>query len=273
VAGDTFDFHLHTNRSDGACPPAEVMEAARHAGLAGISITDHDTVDAYDDLAADLREGPRVLPGIEVSTSRDGVEIHILGYFPDGLPPGLRDFTRRLVAERLERIRVGVNRLAEKGICLSWDEVLAEAGGPVVSRGHLAQLLLKKGYIPSIYAAFPTLLGPERIPPPGIDSREAVREILRLGGIPIWAHTIPDHLERFLEGLVEAGLAGLEILTPRRRYAEMKRLRSAIEGRNLLVTGGSDWHGIGEDPLGRFSVEAEAVGDFLRAIGWAPSPA
>ena len=268
MAGERFDFHLHTAFSDGARSPQEALDAARKAGLAGISFTDHDTADAYAGLMADPGDGPRILPGIEVSASRDGVEMHILGYFPGGIPEGLQNLVDRLLTERMDRIQDGVNRLGEKGIALSWAEVLAEAGGRVVSRGHLAQVLVKKHYIPHIYAAFPGLLGPETVRPPGVDAREVVREILRLGGIPIWAHPIVDHVGPFLEGLVEAGLVGVEAYTPRRRPAEMKRLLTGIAGRSLILTGGSDWHGQEKEPLGRFTVGDREVGDFLREIGW-----
>lgn len=241
---------------------------ADRAGLSGISITDHDTAEAYGDLEGNGPPGPRVLPGIEVSAAIDGVELHVLGYYPRGLPPGLSDLTRGLVAERMERIREGVAKLSGRGIEISWKDVLAEAKQGVVSRGHVAQILLRKRYVPNIYAAFPDLLGPEIVPPPEVDAREIVRELSRLGGITVLAHPSLESMERFLGGLREAGLEGVEILTPRRRSGERERLLREIRDLGLLVTGGSDWHGQDEEPLGKFWVTAAEVGGFLRAIGW-----
>ena len=106
-AGDRFDFHLHTRCSDGAKPPLEVLALGARAGLAGVSITDHDTADAYQEIGSAARTWPalRILPGIEVSATCEGVEVHILGYFPQGFPSGALLMAERLLGERGERMR------------------------------------------------------------------------------------------------------------------------------------------------------------------------
>jgi hypothetical protein len=264
-----FDFHLHTRCSDGARAPGEVVELAVRAGLAGVSITDHDTADAYAEIGAAGSGELRVLPGIEVSAACEGVEVHILGYFPDGFPPGALEMAERLLAERGERMREGVERLLRRGMRLEWKDVLEEAPGRAVSRGHLAQALVKKGFVPNVCAAFPDVLGPETVKPPAADARGIVRELSRLGGIAVWAHPSPPLLDRFLAALVEAGLGGVELHTPRRSSGEKRQVESRIAGHGLFVSGGSDWHGHNRrEPLGNFSVRASAVGGFLRAVGW-----
>lgn len=271
MTGERFDFHVHTRSSDGARSAGEVMALAAQAGLAGVSITDHDTADAYRELPGPGRSGlPRLLPGIEVSASLDAVEIHILGYFPDGLPERLAGLVDGLIQKRKERIREGVERLAERGIRIEWQDVLAEAAGRVISRGHVAQALVKKRLLPNIYAAFPHLLGPETVRPPDVDAREVVGQVARLGGLSVWAHPTVQQIERFLDELVEAGISGVEIHTPRRRSSERRKVEERVAGRNLLVSGGSDWHGHGDrEPLGQFTVDRSEVGEFLQAIGWA----
>jgi predicted metal-dependent phosphoesterase TrpH len=268
---ERFDFHLHTSCSDGALAPSAVLAEAARAGLAGVSITDHDTADAYRELEAGAKRAglPRVLPGIEVSAACDGTEIHILGYFPGGFPDGLGAMVERLLEEREERIREGILRLATKGMVLDWQDVMAEAAGRVVSRGHMAQALVKKRLLPNIYAAFPDILGPETVRVPRAEGREVVSQISRLGGVAVWAHPSPQLLDRFLAWLIEAGLAGVEILTPRRRSSERRKVEERIAGRGLLVSGGSDWHGHDvRQPLGRFTVGRSEVGGFLERIGW-----
>src|SRR5688572_18644302 len=155
-AGNRFDFHLHTRCSDGAKAPLEVLALGARAGLAGVSITDHDTADAYQEIGSAGRTWPalRILPGIEVSAACEGVEVHILGYFPRGFPRGALLMAERLLEERGERIREGVERLSKRGMHLDWKDVLEEAAGRAVSRGHLAQALVKKRFVPHVHAAF-----------------------------------------------------------------------------------------------------------------------
>jgi 3',5'-nucleoside bisphosphate phosphatase len=268
VTGERFDFHIHTSASDGALSPGQAGALAAGSGLAGISYTDHDTVAAYADLPGGPEgQRPKVLPGIEVSASVDGIEIHLLGYFPTGIPEGLAPLVRTLLEDRSARIREGLRKLAERGIDIGWTEMTAQAAGGVMSRGHLAQILVRKGYVKNVNKAFPSLLGPDVVRPPAVDGREIVKEILRLGGIPVWAHPMVDHLG-FLDGLRDAGLAGFELHTAWRRSTETRKLRRKISGTGLLITGGSDWHGFNEEKLGDWSVGREEVADFLRTIGW-----
>jgi len=267
---DRFDFHLHTCCSDGEKRPAEVLALASRAGLAGISITDHDTIAAYDRMEPGRggSERPRILAGIEISASCREVELHLLGYFPDGFPPRLSGLTGDLGRDRLARIQKGIRRLGELGVEISWEEVVEEARGGVISRAHLAQLLVRKRYVSNIHAAFSDLLKPENVLPPAADAREIVKEISGMGGVPIWAHPPEDLLEEFLDDLVEAGLAGVELYIPRRRPSERKRMAKEISRRGLLASGGSDWHGHEEEDVGTFTVQREEVEDFLKAVGW-----
>ena len=265
---DRFDFHLHTSCSDGTKTAAEAVELAARGGLAGVSLTDHDTIDAYAGGLPATPGGLRVLPGIEVSAAIEGVEVHILGYFPGGFPPGVAEMVDRLLLARSRRIRDGLRQLAHRGIEISWSEVEEEAGGRVVSRGHLAQILVKKHYVATVYDAFPDLLGPQVVRAPEAEAREIIAEIRSLSGIAMWAHPTVEHTERFLDDLVLAGLEGIELYTARRRATERERILRRAEGKNLMLSGGSDWHGQEKESLGRFAVGAHEVGGFLRRIGW-----
>src|SRR5437870_4822227 len=123
-----FDFHVHTTSSDGAHSPGEILQWAGEAGLEGISITDHDTLDAYRELGdapgAGSKSSPRpwVLPGVEVSSRLFDSEVHILGYFPDGITPDVSAYVEEVLLRRKERIQRGIVKLRERGIEISWDE-------------------------------------------------------------------------------------------------------------------------------------------------------
>lgn len=265
-----FDFHLHTTASDGACGPAEVFRRAREAGLSGIAITDHDTIDALDALAGDggMPASPWVLPGIEVSTRLGAGEVHILGYFPAGLPAGLRAYAERIIAARRRRIAAGITRLRERGIDIAWEDCARVATGRVVSRSHVARILVAKRYAGRAGRAYRDFLGPDVVPLPDEDARDAVRTLRSLGGIAVWAHPSREQLAAGLDELVAAGLEGLEVLTPRRTRQEMRDVGEAARRKGLLATGGSDWHGNHGGPeLGTFRVGEASVEDFLARLG------
>lgn len=265
----TFDFHLHTSASDGTAPAHEARCQAGAAGLSGISITDHDTVDAYAGLESAPPEGPRILHGIEISTRLGDEEAHILGYFPRGACADLRAYAESLIEARNERISEGITRLRERGVDISWKECAALATGRVVSRSVLARALQLKRYVGKSHRAYVELLGPSTVPLPGERALDAVERIRSLGGVSVWAHPGTPQLEKHLDTLTEAGLEGVEAYIPRRSARERREVVELAQARSLFVTGGSDWHGaVGRPRLGTFRVVENEVAAFLERIGW-----
>jgi hypothetical protein len=267
----TFDFHLHTRSSDGLCTATEAINLAAAAGLDGISITDHDTLDAYRELPVETRAaGPAILPGIEVSAALGGEEVHILGYFPAGLSPAAHAHAESLVTQRRDRIARGILRLRERGMDVTLAECEARASGRVVSRKHVAELLSAKRYVGRTHAAYTSHLGPDVFPLPTPEAAATVRALRELGAVVLWAH---PGLRQFLEhgpALERAGLEGVEVFIPRRGRRERAELLAAAGARGLLVSGGSDWHGAPRGlELGEFRIAAEQVGAFLEKLGWA----
>lgn len=271
----SFDFHIHTRASDGAHEPLEVLRRAAAAGIDGISITDHDTIDAYDSLPQGPL-APRVLPGVELSTRLGENEAHILGYFPAGIPGAAREYVEGLLSQRRGRISEGVDKLRERGLDISWSDCERQATGRVVSRSHLALALVEKRYIGRAHRAYPDFAGPKVVPLPGEPAESAIRRLRELGAVPVWAHPSAEQIEAHLDRLVEAGLEGVEVHIPRRPPPQRRALAEAVRARGLLVTGGSDWHGhpCGKGAarprleLGRFRVGEESVGELLERIGW-----
>jgi predicted metal-dependent phosphoesterase TrpH len=272
------DLHLHTTVSDGALRPAELVRAAAETGIQVIAITDHDSVDGVEEAeraAAGLPlEG---IPGIELSSSQNGEEIHVLGYFLDIDDPHLRAALGRLQAERRVQARAMVARLQELGCSLDWTAVSAIGQGHSIGRPHIAKALVERGYVASVDEAFSRFLRRGR--PAYVEGRtllpqDAVSMIRAAGGVSSLAHPIivgaDDYrldLERLVPALAEAGLEGLEAYY-KGYTSEIRSSLLAMAARyRLIPTGGSDFHGggvVADAELGAVEVPLETV-ERLRA--------
>ena len=172
---------------------------------------------------------------------------------------------------RERRLRVMVGRLWDQGIEVSFPEVVA--GAPdrgTLGRPHLAWALVRKGYVSTFSEAFDRFIGnfhPAYIPTRLIDPVEAIRLIEGAGGIPIWAHPPAEHVERLLPALRNAGLKGIEVYRPRTRRDRMLALERIALEEDLLISGGSDWHGPEQGSLGDFRVDRSEVARLLEAGG------
>jgi hypothetical protein len=272
------DLHLHTTESDGALRPPELVSAAAAAGIQVIAITDHDSVDGVSDAeraAAGL--AMEIIPGIELSSSRNGEEIHLLGYFLDIHDLHLRAALGRLQEERREQARAMVERLRELGCPLDWARVSAVARGHSIGRPHIAKALLERGYVASVDEAFSRFLrrgGPAYVEGRKLPPQDAVSIIRGAGGVASLAHPIivgaDDYrldLDRLIPELAEAGLGGLEAYYKGYTSEIRAILLEAAARYGLVPTGGSDFHGGGVVPdaeLGAVEVPPETV-ERLRA--------
>ncbi|MGD8320577.1 MAG: PHP domain-containing protein [Gemmatimonadota bacterium] len=268
------DLHIHTTASDGAWPPEKVVEGAARGGLDVIAIADHDTTASVRTAQEAGREqNVQVIPALEVSSTWNGREIHVLGYFIDPDSPGLRAHTRRAENMRAERMRKIVGRLNDQGVEVTYEEV-EEAAGPDrvnIGRPHLARALVGRGHVSSVLEAFNTLIGdqhPAFVPTALIDPTGAVALILEGGGVPVWAHPPGDLLDGLLPTLLKAGLLGLEVYRPTHGRSDVLRLESICRTAGLLMSGGSDWHTPESGyVLGDFHVTGDEVEKLLAAGG------
>lgn len=267
------DLHVHTNASDGAWAPGQVARAAAAGGIDVLAVTDHDTTAGCAAAAAVAAElHLQVIPGIEVSSTYEGSDIHVLGYFVDVDAPALRAHERSARNRREVRMQEMLDRLAGLGVSVSFDEVEQVAGPErvVLGRPHLAEALVRAGHVTSIGAAFDTLIGdggPGFVPTHVLTPMRAVEIILEAGGLPVWAHPPGDVVDGLLPLLIEAGLRGLEVYRPRNRSDQVTRLEQICSSTGLFPTGGSDWHRPEGSALGDFFVNAGDVADFLEAGG------
>lgn len=268
------DLHIHTNASDGAWPPQKVVSGAVHGGLDVIAIADHDTVAAVAAAqAAGSDRNLQVIPAIEVSSTWEGRDIHVLGYFVNPGSSAIVDHGRRAVKLRRERMKEMLTRLARQGVEVTYAEVEAAAGPDVVNLGrpHLAQALVAAGHVTSVSDAFNTLIGDQHsafVPTRLLDPMQAVALVLDAGGIPVWAHPPGDLLDPLLPSLVRSGLRGLEVYRPANNRTDVVRLEGICRSTGLLMSGGSDWHSPESGAvLGAFHVTADEVEKLLAAGG------
>ncbi|HZN15962.1 MAG TPA: PHP domain-containing protein [Acidimicrobiales bacterium] len=245
------DLHTHSTVSDGSDPPERIPQLAAAAGCTAVALTDHDRLDGVPAAAAAAAEaGIEFVSGCELSCEFSGT-MHVLVYWLEPGPGPLQDELVRLQQARETRNRRLAERLGEHGLPVTYDEMVAEAGGDGVGRPHVAAILVRKGIVGSIQEAFDTWLAKGQ---PGYVDRERLSpaDALRLatasGGVPVLAHPLslglePAPLEQTVAELVGYGLAGLEATYGRYSPEERAGLAALATRADLVVTGGSDYHG------------------------------
>lgn len=243
------DLHIHSNLSDGFLSPEDIVKKAGEAGLTTISITDHDTVAGVDRaIEAVDKAGMKLIPGIEFSTDLPDTEIHILGYFIDHKADWFRALLRKIMDDRISRIHRTVGKLNDLGIDIKVEDVLKLADVGSVGRPHVARALMEKGAVGSIQEAFNRYLdmrSPAYVPHFKLTPYQAIETIVKAGGIPVYAHPGVSKKDEMIPSMMEKGLAGIEAYYCRQNKAQEKHYLSLAKKYGLLVTGGSDFHGLG----------------------------
>lgn len=248
------DLHLHTTASDGVLSPSEIVQYAKGKGLKAIAITDHDTIDGNAEaLDEGAKSGLEVISGVEISAQFDLGSMHILGLFIDIGNTALKERLSLLQETRAQRNPKMVEKLRELGVELSYDEILHVSGGGQVGRPHFAQVLLRKGYVNTVQEAFDRYLGkgaPAYVNKFRFEPEETMELIREAGGIPVLAHPFtlhipsPHQLDALLGELVPLGLMGIEVFYPEHTKDQISLYKGLAQKHDLLVTGGSDYHGI-----------------------------
>ncbi|MGB4592946.1 MAG: PHP domain-containing protein [Coriobacteriia bacterium] len=243
------DLHIHSNASDGAFAPREVVRHALSAGIRRIALTDHDTVDGIPEaMAAGAEMGVTVIPGVELSAeTADGRSAHILGYFIDVDDAELREYLAHLRNTRLERARKMVEALTKAGMPVTLEDVIARAREGSIGRAHVALALVDAGVVPNMGAAFSELIGRDKpyfVSRPVPEPQEVIATIRRAGGLAVIAHPAVSGIEDAIPALATTGLEGVEAYHSQHDAVTRRRLRDTARALGLIVTGGSDFHGI-----------------------------
>lgn len=240
------DLHCHSTCSDGSFSPVELVDKACQVGLLGLSITDHDTLAAYETaLPYAKTRGLSMISGVEISAAHRKASVHILGYaFSLGDTP-LRALCERQKLWRSERNAKILELLAKKDMPLSLED-LAAVQTRSIGRPHLALAMVAKGYVSSMEEAFRLYLGEGR---PCYDGEgkpsveETIEAIQRSGGVAILAHPHLISDARLIKELVRRPFDGLEGYYANIPPSQEKRWLQLAKDKGWMVTGGSDFHG------------------------------
>lgn len=247
------DLHTHSIYSDGTSTPSELIELALDNGLRGLALTDHDTVEGVTEVKKlGEQAGLVVVSGVEISTSLHQHTLHILGYGIDVTEPALHRWLQPLQEGREKRNTIILHKLQALGVNITAEEIQHISCCGQTGRPHIARLLVEKRVVDSFDAAFRQYLGRNR---PAWESRfsytaaESIAMIHQAGGLAVLAH--PGQLDPemrvqppLIRELVLRGLDGLEIHYPTHTRKMKKKLKALAAELSLLVTGGSDFHGM-----------------------------
>ncbi len=267
------DLHIHTTASDGRLTPVEVVEEAATRNLGTISITDHDTIKGMEEAcAAAEKAGIELIPGVEITADFNGRECHLLMY---GFSPEdkiVRKFLREQQKIRVYRARRIVGNLNRLGFDISFDEVLARAGmAASIARPHIASVMVEKGYAGNTREVFMRYLGNDR-PAYFKCEYQPVAEIAGLaqqaGGVLILAHPGFCYSDGDLETMLNAGIDGVEYVHPSHPYQLQKKYYEWAVKHDLLVSGGSDYHGYRYDDdcnMGTVAVSMQEAAEIREA--------
>ena len=251
-AGLLCDLHMHSTASDGTLSPRELAQEAIARGLGAAALTDHNTTAGLPDFLRALA-GSRVtaVAGAELTTVHQGRELHLLALFlPEASFPALEAFTQTFQARKRENTLSLADRLGRAGYPISREDLAEAFPDAFINRSHVARILTARGAVPSVSAAFATLLSPtagfysepER---PGF--LETIPQIQSLGALAVWAHPVlsvgMEQVQALLPQFAAAGLDGVETICPN-DTAEQAALLGALAAQlGLLPSGGSDYHG------------------------------
>lgn len=260
------DLHCHTTASDGLLTPWELVKAASECGLKAVGITDHDTMSGWEEAekAGDYF-GVDILRGIELNTDWSGIEVHILGYELDPNNTMLQEKLSALRDARFNRMYSILEKLQELGIDIQESEINSIARGESVGRPHIAQALVNRGVVSTIKEAFDTYIGsegPAYVPRYKLSPEEGIALVRAAAGVAILAHPGVHALGKGVPQWIKAGLQGVEVSHSEHSIEDEARCRKLAENHNLIMTGGSDFHGEARKPgihIGDWGTSYEVV--------------
>jgi predicted metal-dependent phosphoesterase TrpH len=248
-------LHTHSVVSDGTDTPAELVARAAAAGLDVVALTDHDSSAGWGEAAAAARRaGIALVRGAEFSTRCEGHSVHLLAYLYDPDDATIAAELDAIGCSRRERARKMVAKLAAD-FPITWQDVAAQAGSSeTVGRPHMADALVAAGVVPDRSAAFASILrngSRYYVRHYAPDAARMAAAVVAAGGVPVLAH--PGATSRggvisddAIASLAAAGLAGIEVWHRDNPPDQRQRLLARARELGLLVTGASDYHGLGK---------------------------
>jgi len=247
------DLHVHSYFSDGTNSAEELLYLAKEKKLSAIAITDHDTIDAYDANLFELAEklNIKLIPGIEISSQLYNKTVHILAYNFDLQSIGFKDFLKQVLEKRTLRNKMILEKLNQKNINISLSDLIefskkTKTSKTVLGRVHIARLMVEKDYVKNINQAFEEYIkdeGPCFVMGERFSPKEVIDQIHKAKGKASLAHPSLIKSKKVTNSLLELDFDGLEVYYAKLYPSEEKKWLKIAEERNLIATGGSDFHG------------------------------
>ena len=276
-----FDLHLHSNNSDGSATVRELVETVINSGIKIFALTDHDTVNGIKEaekyVKALITSQPflsaaevKFIKGVELTCKARNIKCHILGY---NINPDSKDLIELIeLGKKLRRqkLETRIKYLREVwDIELTKNELDWLYSRQSVVKTHIANILVKRGLSDNNVDAMKKYLDGCKTGNTKFDGVTAIQTIKKAGGIPVWAHPLGGEGEKHLteteflpqlETMIECGIQGLECYYSRYSLKEAEFLRECAEKNNLLISGGSDWHGTNKTVrIGQLNTENQEV--------------
>ncbi len=247
------DLHVHSTYSDGSLTPAQLVQLACEKGLYAFALTDQDSVAGIPAALQALAHTPMyIIQGVEITSALGGRPIHILGYGIDPENPSLVSALQIIGQYRDERNVKICSQLRTYGIEIDYDSIRNEMGCRLINRSHFAGYLVKNGYTADIKEAFDKYLAkgkPCYIPMRRLATHDAVKLVLRAGGIPVVAHPVlyrmdDDSYMQLFRLLRTFGVRGIEAIHSANTGEDEMKFRDMAKQLDMFITGGSDFRGI-----------------------------
>ena len=277
------DLHTHTNASDGSLTPEALVRYAVTKDLCVIAVTDHDTTAGLDSAIAEAEKinaeaGEtiiRVIPGIEVSATYKGKDVHILGYQIDYHNADFQHTLQEIQTSRVARNQEMMERICKIGFTITEQELRERFGDAVITRAHYAICMVERGFVSHKDQAFRKYLNPGcpcYVPKDTISAKDAIDLILSVNGKPVLAHPFMyklsiNEIKALVADLKDFGIMGLEAIHSANKWNEEMHVRQMAKQHGLFITGGTDYHGAAKPTLdlgvgyGKMKISAEILLD------------
>ena len=264
------DLHIHSNNSDGSDTVSELIKNLEKSGVEIFALTDHDTIEGCKEMASLVPSDIKFIKGVELTCLCDDIKCHILGYGVDINNPDLLALIEKGKLLRRQKLETRIKYLKEVfNIELTEEEKNWLYSRKSVVKTHLANILVNRGLASDNVSAMKKYLDNTKTGNTRFDGKEAIETIKKAGGIVVWAHPIGGEGEKHLtlgeflpklEKMKTFGIQGLECYYSRYNFPEIEFLTKCASDNNLLITGGSDYHGTNKNiPLLRLNTSDIAV--------------
>lgn len=247
------DLHLHSNYSDGSDSPKELVEQVKTHELSAFALTDHDTIAGCIEIKKYLPKDIKFIAGTELTCLADTVKCHILGYNCNLENETLNQLILKGKQLRRQKLDKRIQYLSDIwNVNLTQDELDWLYSRNSVVKIHIGNILVNRGLADNNIDAMKKYLDGCQTGNTRFDGAEGIQAIEASEGIPVWAHPLggegekhlsPDEFYKKFDIMKSFGIKGLECYYSRYNLDEIKFLVDFASKNNMLISGGSDYHG------------------------------